>query len=333
MSYAFGSITWDEAQREFLLHLKATRAPKTVSLYRTLVGGVARWAGENKIRFHEFGKRHLDRYLSMRIDAGISPMTLHHEALAMKVFQRWCVQNDLLERSNLAEYRVRNAPTPVKYMPSDEDMVKLLPAALNFWNVEKNPAIRHQAPGRRIFHRDRNYAVIIGLLDTAARIGEIVNLKTDDYRASEGMVMIRESKGREPRAIPVSSEFAEALNVWMKLRSKVTAGLETDEGWLFISEYGTKLDEGRFLKGLKRLTAWAGLPDAITLHSLRRYSLNRLAKRNLLAAQQIAGHKDPNTTLIYTKIDPDFVREVHQSVSVVKNILSSKREQRRRRLI
>lgn len=71
----------------------------------------------------------------------------------------------------------------------------------------------------------------------------------------------------------------------------------------------------------------------MTLHSLRRYSLNRLAKVNLLATQAIAGHKEPKTTLLYTKLDADFVRDVHTSVSVVKNVLNSKREERRKRIV
>ena len=333
MADAFNTITWEEAQREFSLHLQASRAAKTVRFYEVQLLGVARWAQANDITLTSFGKRHLDRFLAERIKLGRKPITLRHDALCTKVFFAWCAKNDILERSNLAEYEVRNAPKPMKYMPTDEDMAKMLPAALDYWNPEKNPSARYQPPARRIFHRDRNYAVLIGLLDTAARIGEMLNLKVDDYRVSERAITIRESKGREPRFIPVSSDWAKALNTWLKIRAKIMAEQKSDEGWLFITEYGTRMDEGRFLKVLKNTLVWVGLTDQITLHSLRRYSLNRLAKFNLLAAQQIAGHKDTKTTLIYTKLDPDFIREAHASVAVVKNILGSKREERRKRLI
>ena len=111
------------------------------------------------------------------------------------------------------------------------------------------------------------------------------------------------------------------------------AGQE-DEGWLFLSEFGGRLDEGRFLKALKKFVGWAGISDRVTLHSLRRYSLNRLAKVNLLATQQIAGHKETRTTLLYTQLDPDFVRGVHDSVGVVRGVLENKREAKaRKRLI
>ena len=103
---------------------------------------------------------------------------------------------------------------------------------------------------------------------------------------------------------------------------------------MFISEFGGRLDESRFLKALKRITTWAKISEHITLHSLSRYSLNRLAKVNLLATQQIAGHKDTRTTLLYTKLDPDFLRSVHTNVGVVRDILGNKRvAKQRKRLV
>lgn len=87
------------------------------------------------------------------------------------------------------------------------------------------------------------------------------------------------------------------------------------------------------MKILHRVTAFAELTDAITLHSLRRYSLNKLAKMNLLMAQAIAGHKETKTTLLYTKLDPDFVRDLHGQTGVLRNVVSSKRPQRRKQLI
>jgi site-specific recombinase XerD len=333
MANAFHTITWEEALREFHLHLKASRAAKTARYYEVQLLGLIRWANDDNIALTEFGKRHLDRFLAERIAQGKKPITLRHDALCAKVFFAWCAKNGLLERSNLAEYEIRNAPKPVKYMPSDEDMTTLLRAAIDYWNPDRNEDARFQAPPRRIFHRDRNYAILLGLLDTAARIGEMLSLKVEDSRAGEKSITIRESKGREPRFIPVSAEWAKALDTWLKLRAKLMAGQPRDEGWLFITEFGTRMDEGRFLKVLKKTLVWAELSDQITLHSLRRYSLNRLAKFNLLAAQQIAGHKETKTTLIYTKLDPDFIREAHASVAVVKNILGSKREERRKRLV
>ncbi len=335
MDTAFTSTTWEEALKSFLLHLKAVRAPKTVRFYATQLAGLTRWANLNNVPLERFGKRHLDEYLVLRSEQGISQTTLHHDALTAKVFMKWCVRNDAIPRSLLADYEVRNAPTPAKYMPTEEDMRSLLAAIPNYWDATRNPEIRFSPANKRSFHRERNYGLILLLLDSACRIGEILSLKMDDYQATQRQITIRQSKGREPRAIPVSKDCTEAITAWLKVRKRVMTNVpkEEDEGWLFLSETGGRIDEGRFLKSLKKYVKFAGLTTNISLHSLRRYSLNRLAKYNLLAAQSIAGHKDTKTTLIYTKLDPDFVRDMHEQVGVVRGIVQSKRTDKKKRLV
>ncbi len=325
------SFSWEEALHEFQLHLHATRAKKTQRYYEVQLGGLIRWATDNDVPLVGFGKRHMDRYLAGRAEAGRAPLTLHHDAVCAKAFFRWCQRNDIVERSLLAEYEIRRAPRPARYMPTDADMQALMRASHDFWNPAKNPGCRYNTVAKRMFHRDRNYAIILGLLDSASRIGEMLSLKVDDYRALEKQIVIRESKGREPRTLPVSAEWVEALAVWLRQRGKVMAGQPEDEGWLFVSEYGGRIDEGRFLRALKKIVAWAGISGHITLHSLRRYSLNRLAKVNLLATQQIAGHKETRTTLLYTQLDPDFMRGVHDSVGVARGVLENRRAAKQRK--
>jgi integrase/recombinase XerD len=168
--------------------------------------------------------------------------------------------------------------------------------------------------------------------DTACRIGEALSLRVDDFDAKQGQILIRQSKGREPRVLPMSADAVQAVEAWLRVRDRVMRDTDpgADPGYLFISEFGTKIEESKFLKNLKVYVRFAKLPDTITLHGLRRYSLNKLAKHNLLAAQQIAGHKDAKTTLIYTKLDPEFLRGVHAEVSVVQGVLQSKREKRKK---
>ena len=331
----FTSTTWEEAVRSFLIHLKAVRARKTVLYYATQLGQLVLWAEQRKVPLESFGKRHMDEYLVFRLDAGRSQTTLHHDAICAKAFMKWCQRNDVISRSLLADYEIRDAPTPPMYMPTDEDIRSLLNVVPTYWDVTRNPDVRYCPASKRSFHRDRNYALILLLLDSTCRISEVLNLKTDDYRAEERQISIRESKGREPRAIPVSKECAKAIEAWLKVRRRIMGNVPKgeDAGWIFISETGGLIDQCRFLKTLKSMMAFAGIEAKITLHSLRRFSLNRLAKYNLLAAQTIAGHKDTKTTLLYTKIDPDFVRDMHDKVGVVRGILNNKRLEKKKRLV
>ena len=120
-------------------------------LFRSL-SGIADWADKNDVPFDAFGKRHLDRYLIERQGQNKSQATLHHDAVCAKAFYSWCSKNDVIARNPLAEYQVRNAPRTAKYMPSDEDMHRLLTAVYDYWNEQKNPAARYQIAAKRAFH-------------------------------------------------------------------------------------------------------------------------------------------------------------------------------------
>jgi site-specific recombinase XerD len=327
------SYSWDTALQEYLLHKRAHYATQTVRYYKIQLSGLARWSERAGIPFDAFGKRHLDRYLVERSQAGTSQTTLHHDALCAKVFFGWCTKNDLLERNPLSEYLVRNAPTPPKHMPGDEEIQALVGAVRDYWNPVKNPKARFQPAATRTFHRERNYAILVGLLDTACRAGEMLAFKVDDYNEPERRITVRTSKGRTARVLPVSDEWAEALESWLKVRAKVMEPVAKadDEGWLFISETGGAVVHRSLHHVLKSFLDFAGVDGKISLHALRRYSINRLAKHNLLAAQAIAGHKDTKTTLIYTKIDPDFVRDIHKEVGVVRGIVSNRNYEKAKR--
>ena len=107
---------------------------------------------------------------------------------------------------------------------------------------------------------------------------------------------------------------------------------EQDEGWLFISETGTRVNEGNYLRSLKKIGKWAGVPY-VNNHMSRRFTLNRLVKVNPKAAKDIAGHKSMDTTMMYTEIDEEFNREQHEIAGIVRGLLTSTRTIKRKRLV
>lgn len=340
MVKAFSTVTWEEALRGFLLHKEAVRSLTTSKWYGFYCTNLVDWANGQNISLADFTKRHLDEFLVFRAGQGRAATTLHHDALCATVFTEWCKSNGLLERDPLAEYKVRNPPKTYKYMPTLQDVQSLLKAILDFYDLKKNPDAKYCPASKRSFHRDRNYAIEILKLDSACRIGEVFAFKVGDYQKTEKgyQLLIRESKGRESAFVPLSGESVEAMAQWLKVRKRVMAAVpaEEDEGWLFISEAGTQVDPGNYLRCIKKVCQYAGLPPEINNHSQRRFSINTMAQSSeggLLFAQRMARHKDPKTTLIYTELNSDFLRERHGNVGVVRGILNSKRSEKRKRLV
>jgi integrase/recombinase XerD len=328
------SVSWDEALRGFVRTQSASKAVATSRFYEMYTRGLVRWSKAQQIPLQRFGKMDIDEYLVWRKSQGMSLTTLHHDALTAKVFFKWCVKYDVLDRNPLADYTVRNAPEPAMYMPTTEDMVKLLDAIQGFWDPITHPGAKNWHEAKRTFHRNREYALLLLLIDSACRIGEVLHLTRDNVQARQ--ITVTNTKSRKTRYIPLSKETITALKDWSVQRTELLKDVAVNEReeWLFLSETGGRMDEHVFLQSLKSRVVFAGLNPKITLHSVRRYSLNKLAKSaNLMAAQEIAGHSDPKTTRIYAKADADFVRAEHAKADVLGGILHSKRTEKKKRLV
>jgi len=164
-----------------------------------------------------------------------------------------------------------------------------------------------------------------GLIETAARIGEMLALTVEDYQPELGQIVIRKSKGDEPRIVPISPTWIEAVDSYLKVRPKVESEV------LFISEYGTPIIVNEFGKRFRGYLKYAGL-SGFSLHGLRHYAITQLAKTDVWAASIIAGHKDLTVTRGYLHGDPDHVRSVHTLANPLGRIMVNVRSQKQMQL-
>ena len=70
----------------------------------------------------------------------------------------------------------------------------------------------------------------------------MLSLTLGDYQLAAGQIVIRHAKGDEPRVVPISPVWAQAVDTFLLVRPKVESGL------LFVSEYGDRMDVDRFGK-------------------------------------------------------------------------------------
>jgi integrase len=129
-------------------------------------------------------------------------------------------------------------------------------------------------------------ALLEFLLDTGARLGEALRLTRDDYdRAS---VLFRETKNGKPRRVPLTARAAYAADVL------------TAPGW------GVALTKDWCEYRFGRLRRVSGLPDAVTLHTLRHTCASRLIQRgaDLYRVKEWLGHSSITVTERYAHLCP-----------------------------
>jgi len=152
----------------------------------------------------------------------------------------------------------------------------------------------------------RDRALILLLLRTGMRIGELLGVKVDDIIMSERKILIYiGEKNFKGRAVYYSEDAEQALHQWLKLRSNDSAHLFPGKSGRPSISYVTAW--GAMRKTLER----AGLSEkGYSLHNLRHsFATDMLnAGMRIEVLQQLLGHQEIEMTMRYARVT-DRTRE------------------------
>jgi len=141
----------------------------------------------------------------------------------------------------------------------------------------------------------RNRALVILMLNTGLRVQEACDLRLRDVVIKErsGRITVWR-KGFAEQALPLNKPARTALAEWLKLRP------ETKLKQVFIGQRGDAISPYAFRNALSDLVAKANI-EHCTPHTLRHTFAHQIVKKHdIRTTAVLLGHKDINTTLIYT---------------------------------
>jgi integrase/recombinase XerD len=141
-----------------------------------------------------------------------------------------------------------------------------------------------------------NFAVYAGL-----RASEIAQLRAEDIGTDPPMIRIRESKGGGESAVPIAPALAATLG-----RCPLPSS-----GWLFPAKRGNAVHLSRVRICQLANNYLHALGIEHTLHSLRHAYGTAIyrATRDLRLTQELMRHRSVQSTVGYTKLDPESGRE------------------------
>lgn len=267
-------------------------------------------------------RKHLAKNISKKTGRLLAPVSQRCMTVRIKHVLRVCLDAGMAINADVVySYKLaRNVKASV-YMAQHAELGVALAAVDDFWDVAKNPNIKYVRPSLRKFFRTRTRTILAIQMSTALRIGETLSLRLRDWDKERGVLVARETKNGETRDVPVGPELERELTDWMRVRPK-----KSPSDFLIVTENGTQLDRGACTRQYQRYLAWARrrgveLPR-ITMHSLRHVALHALVQANPEHARKIAGHKNIQTTLIYTHTTTDDVRATHAAVDPLASVLT-----------
>jgi site-specific recombinase XerD len=227
-------------------------------------------------------RRDLEAFVEHEQDRGIKPKTIHFRLQNLYAFFRYLVKENVMG-PELLERKIRlRVPQCLPKAICTPDIIRLL----------------------SVIDHTRDRAMILTLLRTGMRIGELLSLRVNDVDLTERTAKIYQGeKNSVGRVVYLSEDACAALGLWLQQRNPC-------KSYLFYGQRGPlgyTASRDRFIHNLGK----AGLADkGYTLHCLRHTFATDLlnAGMRLECLQQLLGHSKIEVTRIYAKLS-DATRE------------------------
>ncbi|SFK99653.1 tyrosine-type recombinase/integrase [Brevibacillus centrosporus] len=159
----------------------------------------------------------------------------------------------------------------------------------------------------------RNYALLTLLLGTGCRLSELVNIRISDFNLESNILFIRKGKGNKQRYIPIFPEVKKVIIDYLEITG-IKQWDNNLEGYLFSKEFGEKRSSPLTSRGIEKMVERLSKKHKniqFTPHSFRHtfavYCLKAGMPLHILTL--LLGHNDPKTTMIYTQLFPNDLRE------------------------
>jgi integrase/recombinase XerD len=239
-------------------------------------------------------KQVLDHLMAMKA-RGMSTNSISRHLVAVKVFFRYLQQEGLLDR-NVTD--TMDSPRLWKILPDtlSEQEVDLLLAAPDM--------------NTRLGVRDRTILELF--YACGLRVSELSDLQLSDLHLDEGYIRCT-GKGRKERVIPAGEESIRLLRRYLEeIRPRLLDAEPLQH--VFISRRRTPLCRQRLWQLIKTYTRRAGILKNVTPHTLRHSFASHLLQNGapLRVIQEMLGHADIATTQIYTHVNPERLKSIHE---------------------
>lgn len=140
------------------------------------------------------------------------------------------------------------------------------------------------------------------LIATGMRKTEVEKLRVGDIQLKERRVVIRDTKTKIDRVVPINFTCAEVLAMYLKVfKKKINVTSDT----ILFQKDGEPLPYGLLIHRLKILGERANLKYGLQSRMFRHWVATRLVKKGMKVrcVQELLGHTSLDTTMVYVQIE------------------------------
>jgi integrase/recombinase XerC len=276
------------------LHQEKHYSEHTVMNYGKDLIAFCRFLEDREIaQWCEVNNHDVRDYAASRHRSGLSGRTIQRELSTLRSFFCYLFTHRQIGHNPVGDIR---APKSPRHLPTtlDVDQVHRLFSYNAHESLEK-----------------RDAAMLELTYSSGLRLAELVGLNMHDVDLSEGQVKVL-GKGKKYRNVPVGRMACQAIQLWLKERTKMAAINETA---LFTGRHGRRLTPRAVQQRMKSWAKRQGLEQPLHPHMLRHSFASHLLESSgeLRAVQELLGHADISTTQTYTKLDFQHLARVYDT--------------------
>ncbi len=232
------------------------------------------------------GREHISAFVEHEQDRGMAPTSVDGRLKGLYAFLNFLVSRDVIG-TDVVKRKLRiRVPEALPKAIDPEDIQQLLAA----------------------IHKIRDRALILTLLRTGMRIGELLNTRVEDLNLSEQRIQIIEAqKNQVGRVVYLSCDAVNALEQWMQIRRHLSEFIFYGQGQGPLSYEAARMV-------FRRCIDTAGLGHrGYTLHCLRHTYASELlnAGMPLQCLQELLGHHCIEMTRRYARLTDNTRREAY----------------------
>lgn len=211
---------------------------------------------------------------------------------SLKAYTRWLYLEEVTDRDVAAKLKKPRVPDTQK-QPYSNDELKWMLAV-----VKGNL---------------RDHAILSLLIDCGLRASELCQLKVSDANTAQGLLIVRQGKGRKDRVVPMSPQTIRVVRKFASTRPS--------DGYLFATVKRDCFTAGSLLQLVQRVGKAAGVSN-VNVHRFRHtFALSWLRNNgDVMTLQKVMGHSNLSTTQVYLSLNTEDLQRGHATASPLSNL-------------